>query len=642
MATYYYDPLNGNNANSGASFALAKKDINNVTPAGGDEHRVKSTPPAAMSVTGAFTNLSRTVTLSSAVNQTIDDCGTAWTAAANVTQSQNTTAHKEGSACQNLALAAGFTTGLVAYKATGTLNLSGYQQITFWIQTTLSSVTAGQIEIKLCSDTAGATPVNTFSLPALAVANNWAAITIDLATNLGSAIESVALYETADLGAHTVVIDNIVAVKASGNQDSLSLNSLITKNSTLPSTDGVYAIKSISGTTIIIDQDTSSISGAGRGYSGTTETVTLYKIEPFKTTMTTGSQVYNLNTAVSESTPVTFSGGWSSESTQDGVTFFSGQSSKTNFISLGNSGDYYVIDKICGARYNNVISTSAGTAQPRISNLEAVSCNAALTISAVPPAVLTSISGHNNLSDGLSTSSLFYGSDLKFNNNTTSGLTISSTIGLNLSNVTCKNNGTYGLISSGGVHTIRGFTSSDNTSGSINSSSAALYLYGAVMGDTVVPTVPPIYSHNHQGVVGDHLTYSSEGNFGSEATIVRTAGGKAWYIAPVVATKNQYMPLARVIATIYCVASKLVTVSAYPYRTNTGLTMKLAVRGRQIAGVDNDVTSSAAAGAAGSYEASPISLSFTPTQNGVVQVEVWAYGGTTYTGYLDDMTITST
>ena len=34
-----------------------------------------------------------------------------------------------------------------------------------------------------------------------------------------------------------------------------------------------------------------------------------------------------------------------------------------------------------------------------------------------------------------------------------------------------------------------------------------------------------------------------------------------------------------------------------------------------------------------------VSLSFTPTETGVVEIFAYAYGGTTYTGYVDDLSI---
>ncbi len=71
-------------------------------------------------------------------------------------------------------------------------------------------------------------------------------------------------------------------------------------------------------------------------------------------------------------------------------------------------------------------------------------------------------------------------------------------------------------------------------------------------------------------------------------------------------------------------------------RTNTGLTFRLRVKGGQIAGVSSDVTSNMSA-AADTWE--QVSLSFTPTEAGVVEILAECWGGSTYTGYIDELSI---
>jgi hypothetical protein len=56
-------------------------------------------------------------------------------------------------------------------------------------------------------------------------------------------------------------------------------------------------------------------------------------------------------------------------------------------------------------------------------------------------------------------------------------------------------------------------------------------------------------------------------------------------------------------------------------------------KGNQIAGVAADVSSSMTA-AADTWEQRTIT--FTPTETGVVSITVEAYGGTTFIGYADD------
>jgi hypothetical protein len=65
----------------------------------------------------------------------IDDCEDAWTASANVTDANDTTYVRYGTNCRKLTVAAGFTTGIVAYE-----NFSSYIYTCFLL-----------CEIKCCS-----------------------------------------------------------------------------------------------------------------------------------------------------------------------------------------------------------------------------------------------------------------------------------------------------------------------------------------------------------------------------------------------------------------------------------------------------------------------------------------------------------
>jgi hypothetical protein len=83
-------------------------------------------------------------------------------------------------------------------------------------------------------------------------------------------------------------------------------------------------------------------------------------------------------------------------------------------------------------------------------------------------------------------------------------------------------------------------------------------------------------------------------------------------------------------------------------RDNTGLTMQLVVPGSStigappntspLAGIPNAGVISSMTAAADTWE--QVSLTFTPTEQGVVEIFAYAYGGSTYTGYVDDLTIT--
>jgi hypothetical protein len=122
------------------------------------------------------------------------------------------------------------------------------------------------------------------------------------------------------------------------------------------------------------------------------------------------------------------------------------------------------------------------------------------------------------------------------------------------------------------------------------------------------------------------------------ADLRHTASGVSWKISPTNASlRIAAYPLDFVLATVAVNADAEVTVTCWMRRSNTGLTGKLVCRGGQIDGVASDVTDSVTE-AADTWE--QLSIAFTPTEAGVVQIEAWAYGGTTYSLYVDDISIT--
>jgi hypothetical protein len=65
--------------------------------------------------------------------------------------------------------------------------------------------------------------------------------------------------------------------------------------------------------------------------------------------------------------------------------------------------------------------------------------------------------------------------------------------------------------------------------------------------------------------------------------------------------------------------------------------MGLRLKGNQIAGVPNDITSYMSA-AADTWE--QVTINFTPTEAGVVEILAECFGGSTFTGYVDDISVT--
>ena len=388
MATLFLDLENGNDALDGTTFANRWKTVTsgatNARHAAGDTIRLMASPDQTLVGNATWTNLSKTVTLATAVTANISDCETAWTASANVTSTADTGTFKENTKSAKHVIAAAFTTGKAAYFATGTIDLSAYQQVSFWMQNN-AAVAASTLSLRLCSDTTGDVTVHTVTVPEISNSNLWTPITVDLGSNMNSAIASVALYADLDPGTINIQLDNIIACKAASSADSLTLTSLIGKvwnlcwvasttyatndirkptqpnrngfrykvtaggggasGSSEPTwpqevgvtvTDGAltwtcddleetwYCPQSINGVTVKIDNGTGTLGNAGRGYAGTTETVATYKREPIKLAI---SATHITQKSGTDASGITYSGGWdrTNMTAQSGETWVTGQ-----------------------------------------------------------------------------------------------------------------------------------------------------------------------------------------------------------------------------------------------------------------------------------------------------------------------------
>lgn len=361
---YFWDPVAGNDGADGLSFANRKKTLQSFTGvAAGETVRCIASPDAtSLGQNATWTDGSNTITLTTAVTTMINSCEATGTASTNVTATTTATGRKVGTVCTQIAVASAFTTGKAWYFATGSLDLSNRQQVTFWFRQTLGTLTvANDYEFRLCTDTIGATGVHTIPIPAIPVLNQWFPLTVDLGTNLNAAIQSIAFYVNVDRAAVTFQVDEQSACKASASADSLTLTSLIGKNN---ATDPFLAIRSINGTTVTLDSApmyTLDVAGTEPLYSGITETVTAWKRETLKTpmqaTQTAQPNYYAGTVAGTSGSPINVSGGWNTTdmSTQTGNTYLDGQNGYGYGISLNASQStwsYLKFSKINCCRYD--------------------------------------------------------------------------------------------------------------------------------------------------------------------------------------------------------------------------------------------------------------------------------------------------
>jgi hypothetical protein len=133
-----------------------------------------------------------------------------------------------------------------------------------------------------------------------------------------------------------------------------------------------------------------------------------------------------------------------------------------------------------------------------------------------------------------------------------------------------------------------------------------------------------IYSNNHDQDTTKNFIYTDGGLISSVATDRVGGTGIMWKLAVTSNTRNIYYPLKLSIAKIAVVASKLVTVKAYMKITSTtDILGALVCPGGQLTGITvADVKTNTGTADTSWHE---LTITFTPTQAGVVEIEAWAW-----------------
>ena len=128
------------------------------------------------------------------------------------TQSLDTQDRKSGNSALRFVIAAGASAGDFVTDSISSLDLSKYDTLEFWIKSTVAT-SAGNLKILLDNTASGASPLETLSVPAL-TADTWKFCRVSLANpETDSAIISVGFEYDSDLGACTVWLDEVKAVR---------------------------------------------------------------------------------------------------------------------------------------------------------------------------------------------------------------------------------------------------------------------------------------------------------------------------------------------------------------------------------------------------------------------------------------------
>lgn len=624
--------------------------------AAGDVIRIKKSPDPTLveSVSGStptWTNASKTVTLATARTANISLCesgaGFASDQGANVVVTNGSTYRfKQGAGSLKMAFTAGAAVGAAATAAISSTDYSGYQQVSFWIRSTVA-LAAGDLQIKLIGSV-----TNTINVPAIPCANAWQVCTVNTAGALCSDVTSVQIYQAVDKGAMDVYIDNILACKASSSADSITLTSLISKNSAASGgNEAWYPIQSINDTTITIDNLVDTLVSEGRGYTGTSEAAELYKRETIKSTPQTTSTgyVHYVNGNGTEAGGyIEYQCGYdASTGEQNGETWLDGQNGQGAGFTFSNAGarSFIKLNRLSVCRFYIGI-TLYSLFNCAITMHGITACTSTLYGSGheINKCKITITNQNNN--SGLQNNAYNQDSEFAFTN----------LIG-NLYD--------YGHIYKGGEGSKYYITRyANNLSYLILVEQTRIYnmtscqridarssggLFNCIIDDTTEYSSESTYkysgkvfSHNHDNTPGNHLMMTSYATVQTSTSSgdLHTAGGTAWKMTLSNALRSVYWPVTFPVAQIAVNASTLVTVSLWMKRSsNTGVAGRLVCRKDQLAGIDSDVSTSITA-ASDTWE--QVTITFTPSVAGVVEIEVEGYlqgGASSGTICIDDFAV---
>lgn len=140
----------------------------------------------------------------------IEDCEDVWdeTVDADIVVSLEGTDKKVGSYANKFTIAAAASAGDMATEAITSTDLSGFTKVYVWIKSTVNT-SEGDLQLLLDDTASCASPLETLDIPAL-TANTWlrAELTLD-DPSLLTAIISVGLKYTVDIGACVILLDDV-------------------------------------------------------------------------------------------------------------------------------------------------------------------------------------------------------------------------------------------------------------------------------------------------------------------------------------------------------------------------------------------------------------------------------------------------
>jgi len=385
------------------------------------------------------------------------------------------------------------------------------------------------------------------------------------------------------------------------------------------------------------------------------------------------TQVQVVNSSGNSSAFLYISGGWDlSTGTQTGQTWFRqkhGTFANRYGYGLYMTGKSYTnFDKLNFLRYNTGIYYTSSSNNNTITS---ATCN-----SNSNSGIYYTTSSNNTITSATCNSNnygiCYYGSSnntitsATCNSNNSYGIYYSSSSNNTITSATCNSNNNYGIYytnssnntitsatcnsnsigisySSSSNNTIHSLSTSGNASSGIRTDDSNNICHDASIAESTKVTTGASYYANTRQYVNDLGGYSYVySNYATANSQAASAGGtgKEWKFAITDANRNSNYPFYIPIARVAVASSGKVTVTLYFKKSGTGIAGGLRCRVNQVAWSDG--TSDITVTCPDNTSRNQVTLEFTPTEAGVVEIEAgaWYVSSTSKTVIIDDIEIT--
>jgi hypothetical protein len=577
---------------------------------------------------------------------------TGWVAAAHVTLNAASNTRLIGAAAVNFTVGAAFTTGKLAHKPL-TMDLTGFEQANVWFRTSVA-LTAGTVFLDLCSDATGDVPI--VSVPFTDGFNNvWFAGLIAHTGSIGT-INSIALRATADPGTPTISINCLWASKGLGSADEITLATMVSKTAytTAPPLRGtgtgdepLLGVMGVtSDTTVVLNRSGTQDAGVdtiGRGYDGAAETVATYAHQCFPFTE---PRSWSPNEAGTATNQFVWTGGWSAAdmATRTGMTRYMlssraysaggfGFHTFRNFVMNTSIGGN-TLPGSDGCRVENSLLTSCGFAANGFAQSGLSAADVCYSAGGGP-----ALGGSNQPNGSVLRNVYSYLNGIQFNGGRNFVL-----------GVTARNGGGQGLNFNGNPG--NEYICADDVV-TLNNQSGGIFVaqgVNALIRNADLREANDILfvSNGNDGllsveslgkIAGNDTLRHPYGRMTRQTAVVDTQAS-SWRVQVINTNAVARGPLRLPLGKFEITCGVTTSIAMRMRRDNTGLSMGLSYMPTEgLPGITTEQRTLMTA-AANTWETVTLSLSPTGSGTQIVSLDLIAWGGTTFNGYVESITVT--